>query len=98
MNTTLTGVAMLLAQWGVWRADIIEDRSLHLLKIEVPMGCKGRKAFEAAIPKYMPVSIAVQITEKKANWIKNRKKYTYNHAVILSGKIREIEIDGVLMS
>lgn len=67
---------------GVWRADVTESSVGSMIIVTIPPTCPNRGRLEKALYMTLPAYIKPIVVTKKQNWIKNRKKYTYNWRIV----------------
>lgn len=89
---TIRSLEVILWRAGVWRADIYEYTGTGLVEVCIPKGCKNQYRLERDLRRKKPVCLEVKVIGQEKDWLRNRKKWTYDVTIVLPGEIREIDV------
>jgi len=62
---------------GVWRAVLIEDRETASIILSVPKTSVNIDIADYHLRRLLPCSVNLIVHKSNGNFLKNRKKYTY---------------------
>ena len=82
MIKTRQDVKNVLRIAGVWRADITESEIGGVLIVTLPKLCRNIEYLRYQLHRLLPADVMPVLIKSNKNFIKRRRKYTYDWRVV----------------